>query len=80
MITTQRELNTIIYRMLNEKLKNKAKPSYEVLEQQLQAYKEKEYKLREYIRSYYFEDNFLSIGVMKCCRNEIEEILNEGDK
>ena len=50
------------------------------LKHQLKSYKDKEDKLREYIRSYYFEDNFVSIGVMKCCRNEIEEILNDGGK
>ena len=53
---------------------------YAKLKHQLKAYKDKEDRLREYLRSYYFEDNFVSIGVMKCCRNEIEEILNEGDK
>ena len=50
----------------------------EKLEKQLQSYKDKEDKLREYIESYCFDDNFVSISVMKHCRNQIEEILNEG--
>ena len=79
MITTQKELNTIIYRMLNEKLKNKAKPSYEVLEQQLQAYKDKEDKLREFLENEP-NDLYSTIPTKKYWVIDILQILNEGSE
>lgn len=44
------------------------------LEQQLQAYKDKEDKLREYIKSNWVIDEPIKF------KNDILDILNEGDK
>ena len=52
----------------------------EELKQQLQAYKEKEDKLREYCNSKEFEYHFESEANMKSCHRKILQILNEGDK
>lgn len=52
----------------------------EHLEQQLQAYKDKEDKLREYIKTWHFEEHFDRDYEVEICSNDILQILNEGDK
>ena len=47
---------------------------------QLQAYKDKEDKLREYIDKHYLWEYIKELDQYVTCEEDIKQILNEGDK